>query len=61
MVISDLSYSEVVSEGFNIVGGKIRIRTNQTVIKQKAKITIIGSGSASIIQTSSVVTSNDDL
>ena len=61
MIISDLGYLEVVSEGSSIVGG-LRFRTNETKVKQKATITIEGGiSSATISQNSSVVTSNDQL
>ena len=61
MIISDLGYLEVVSEGSSIVGG-LRIRTNETKVKPKATITIQGGiSSAAIAQDSQVVTSNDDL
>jgi hypothetical protein len=61
MIISDLSYLEVVSEVPSIVGGR-RKRTNETTVKLKVSIKIKGdNNSVAVTQNSSVVTSNDNL
>ena len=56
MVISDLSYLEVVSEEPIIVGGK-NTRVNKIKVKQKAVVR----GGGSITQFISIVASNDNL
>ena len=56
MVISDLSYLEVVSEEPSIVGGK---KTRVNIIKVDQTAILIGGGS--IIQSISIVSSNDNL
>ena len=62
MIISDLSYLEVVSEVPNILGGKVRIRTNEVAAKQNVKIKVTGEATISDVSPSiSVVASNDDL
>lgn len=61
MIISDLSYLEVVSEVPSILGG-LRTRTNETRVKQIVRIKIKGdNNSVAVTLNSSVVTSNDDL
>ena len=57
MIISDLGYLEVVSEGSSVVGGATKTRVNKTNITQTA-VTL---GSGTIGQSASVVTSNDNL
>lgn len=62
MIISDLSYLEVVSEVPNIMGGIVRSRTNEITVKAKVKTTTRGSdNSISTTQSITVVSSNDDL
>ena len=62
MIISDLSYLEVVSEVPSIVGGIVRSRTNEITVKAKVKTTTRGSdNSISTTQSITVVSSNDDL
>jgi hypothetical protein len=62
MIISDLSYLEVVSEVPSIMGGILRSRTNEIKAKAKANNTNLGSGnSITSAQDISVVSSNDDL
>lgn len=61
MIISDLSYLEIVSEVPSLVGG-VRIRTNDVTVKAKVKTTTTGSdNSITTSQSISVVSSNDDL
>ena len=57
MIISELGYLEVVSEGTSVMGGATKTRVNKTKVNQKA----IAIGSPSITQDVSVVTSNDNL
>ena len=56
MIISDLGYLEVVSEGTNVMGGA-QTRVNKTKVTQRA--VVIGGGSST--QDVTVVTSNDNL
>jgi hypothetical protein len=62
MIISDLSYLEVVSEVPSIVGGILRSRTNEIKAKAKANNTNIGSdNSIASSQSINIISSNDDL
>lgn len=60
MIISDLSYLEVVSEVPSILGGS-RNRTNETKVKQIVRIKIKGdNNSVAVSLSGTVVTSNDN-
>ncbi len=62
MIISDLSYLEVVSEVPSIMGGILRSRTNEIKAKAKANNTNIGSdNSIASSQSINIISSNDDL